>query len=494
MGAVVTANTLEAYKLIHAGQEALMEMENEGLTIDIAHCKKQSKRLQKIIKRKRETILRHPEGKKWKRVFRRKMNLQSNDQVAAVLYDHMDYECEEKTPSGKYSTSEESLMKTGSSMVKSLIDYRGLKKLKNTYINGYLEESVDGKLYPFFHLNIVDSFRSSCSKINFQNQPIRIPWKAEIVRKSVIAEKDFMLVEKDYGSQEVRVGTCYHQDPAMIKYNSDPTTDMHRDMCMRCFKLDMGEWTKDARYSAKNMFVFPQFYGDWYGNNARDMWAFIDKVSMQTKQGVAMKAHLRKHGIRSYEKFEKHIASVEEYFWEELFPDYAQWKKDHYKFYKKNGYVDYLTGFRVSGVMSKNEVINYPVQGAAFHCLLLALIIITRRCIEEGLRSRPIGQIHDSIVSKVHREEYNYYLKMCYDVMQKEVPKIWPWIIVPLEVEIETSPLEKSWYEKKEVLPGNPCHKCGALYLYRKTIDGKGMVVTCPRCGHEIHKSYRTIH
>ena len=65
------------------------------------------------------------------------------------------------------------------------------------------------------------------------------------------------------------------------------------------------------------------------------------------------------------------------------------------------------------------------------------------------MRSKVVGQIHDSIVSDVHRDELDDFVGKVRQVMGDEIRKAWAWIVVPLGVEIEVG--EKNWFEKKEI-------------------------------------------
>lgn len=282
-----------------------------------------------------------------------------------------------------------------------------------------------------------------------------------------------MLVEIDFSGVEVRIAACYNQDPVLIKDIIDPTRDMHRDMAMECYKLGLDEVDKKTRYNGKNKFVFPQFYGDYYVSCARSLWDAIHIQDLKTKQGVPLKKHLRKKGIASYPKFESHIKSVEDYFWGERFRVYDKWKERHWEEYQRNGYVDLKTGFRCGGFMTRNQAINYPVQGAAFHCLLWCLIQLHSWMKKINSKSKIIGQIHDSIVIMMHPDELNKILKKAYRIMEKEIRAHWPWIIVPLEVETEATPINGSWYLKKEIVK-EPC-SCGSNWIYKETKE-------CPIC------------
>ena len=150
--------------------------------------------------------------------------------------------------------------------------------------------------------------------------------------------------------------------------------------------------------------------------------------------------------------FEHHMKAVESDFWNNRFGEYGEWKKDWYNKYQKKGYFDTLTGFRIRGIMGKNDVINYPVQGAAFHCLLWSLTELQLRQLKKHkMQTKIVGQIHDSIVADVPIEEVADYIALARDVMCERVRKWAPWLIVPLDIEAEVTPEGGTWADKKEV-------------------------------------------
>ena len=179
-----------------------------------------------------------------------------------------------------------------------------------------------------------------------------------------------------------------------------------------------------------------------------------------------MKTHLKDAGLGNRKKFENHIKKVEEYFWGARYKVYGKWKEKQWKKYLKNGYVDLLTDFRCSGLMSKNEAINYPIQGAAFHCLLWSLIKINKWLKENKMFTLIGGQIHDSIFLDIYPPELEVVLENCIRIMTEEIRKYWSWIIIPLKVDVELSPIDGSWFLKKEVTKQDKC-KCGNSWLYK---------------------------
>ena len=275
---------------------------------------------------------------------------------------------------------------------------------------------------------------------------------------------------------------CYNKDPMLIKYINDPTTDMHGDMAAQIFFIDNFSKKIPAhailRSAAKNGFVFPEFYGDYYKNCAANLaceWGKLPKAGKwKPHQGILLEGmgdgnyylsdHLAKHGITELGDtvkkngrwettgFTKHLKDVEADFWGNRFKVYAEWKDQFYAEYLKNGYVDLLTGFRCSGVMDKKNVINYPVQGAAFHCLLRSFIEIDRISIAEKWDTRLVGQIHDSMVLDVNVDEFDYVVKTIQEVNCKRLLEFFPWIIVPMEVEVKARGVDESWAEKETII------------------------------------------
>ena len=101
--------------------------------------------------------------------------------------------------------------------------------------------------------------------------------------------------------------------------------------------------------------------------------------------------------------------------------------------------------------MERNSVINYPVQGSAFHCLLWSFIELDRIMRHEQWNTKLVGQIHDSILLDVYPPELDHVLKVIKRVTCHDLILNWPWIIVPLEIEAELSDVDLSWYHKKEI-------------------------------------------
>ena len=457
----INPNSIDAYKLMHQGTLAFARAEQQGIRLDMEYAENKKKHLTRKIKRLETKFKETKFYRHWEHSTMKTPNIDSNDQLATFLYKVKKLKPAHETSSGKGATDEDALTQLNIPELNDLLRIRKLKKIRDNYLEGFIREQVNGIIHPSYNLHLVRTFRSSCDKPNIQNIPKRDEEAMIICRKALFPRKGHQLMEIDYGSLEVRIAACYHQDPVMLKYIKDPTTDMHSDMAKQIFLIDNFDKSRSdhkfLRTAIKNGFVFPQFYGDYYVNCAKALavkWCGLSEGKWKPGQGVEFEGthladHLATYGICSLKDFTEHIKQIEFDFWNNRFKVYAKWKKRWWNTYQKNGYVDLLTGFRCSGLMSRNDAINYPVQGAAFHCLLWSFNEADRIMRKEKWKTRLIGQIHDAIILDVHPDEIKHVGKVIQRITCEDLPKAWTWINVPLEVEADLGDIDKSWAELK---------------------------------------------
>lgn len=478
----VTATTADAYKLMHDGALMLSRMEANGMRIDMEKLRENMKRCTKMS----EEALEELEGSKlmraWRKVFGRDVNIDSPDQLRHVLFDKLGCTPTAFTENGKPQTDAKALEDIEVEGVDALARYFKVRKIKGTFLKGIRTEQVNGRLHTVFNLHLARTYRGSSDSINLQNLPVRDQLAAELIRSVFIPHKrNRVLIETDFKGIEVGVAACYHKDPVMIKYITDPSKDMHRDMAVQCFclekvKLPFDYWKeKDpkkgngyvVRYCGKNMFVFPQFYGDYYAQCARSLWLQADRLNLTLPGGISVKAHLAKLGIKERGEcnpsskespkkgtFERHVQEVEHDFWNNRFSVYGKWRRDWYKQYVRRLEFTTLTGFTYRAAQSllrRNQVINYPVQGSAFHLLLWTAIQAQRRIDKTRRDVMLVNNIHDSLISDVHEDDVEWYLRTIKRITSDMMYETFKWINVPLEVEIEMAPPGASWFHKKGI-------------------------------------------
>lgn len=453
--------SLEAYQLLHDGTLALADIEGHGIRIDVEYLDRTLLEVAEQIKTLKQELRGDAVYAKWRRIFGEKTNITAPDQLRHMVYEVMNVPIQYLTDSKKPSVKASALQEVDNPFIHKILTIRKLEKIHGTFLTGIRRNTIGEYLHASYGLHIAATYRSVANDPNFQNFPVRDKAASKIIRTCFIPRKGHVLIESDYSGIEVRIAACYHRDPMMLAYIEDETKDMHRDMAAQIYMMGIDQVTKESRHAAKNQFVFPQFYGDYYINCARAMWESVGRYDLKTADGIPLKDHLLAHGIKRMGRcdpdrkdiqsgsFEKHMKAVQEHFWNERFPKYNAWKERWYQKYLKNGGFDTLTGFHIEGEMSKNDVINYPVQGSAFHCLLWALIRVNRWLKKSKMKSRLVGQIHDSMIGDVHKREVDDYVYHVRRIMVDELRKAWPWIITPIDVEFEIT--ETNWFEKKAI-------------------------------------------
>ena len=485
------------YQLQHHGAIALAQVENNGVRVDVAYMKEAIERVSARIEHNQKALREFDLYHDWRYMFGQKTSMGSRTQMAKVL------DKRGLLPKGATNLDADVLAQIDHPFIEKYLEVEKLKKLNSTYLQSTLDEtSPDGFCRAFYNLHLATTFRSSGSNPNIQNQPIRDKLQGKMIRRGFLpTSDDYRIVEIDYSSIEVRVAAAYHQDPKMMTYLSDPSSDMHRDAACKMFICEPDQVHKTSRFVGKNGFVFPAFYGDYYASMAGGIWKQLVADKPVLSCGKLVIDHLAEKGITELgacdpEKepvrgtYEHHLKEVEDWFWLDNFTQYDTWKKHWYKQYQNRGWFQGFSGFTFSGVMRRNIVINSPVQSAAFHCLLWSLIKVQKIMNKRKWKSKIIGQIHDSLIADVHKDEYEDYLALAKEVMTTRMKQHWAhvartndiqWTMppergyksktfdyelldwkgqdnhndplgeIPIDVEAEATPLGGSWYEKEVV-------------------------------------------
>lgn len=450
----------EAYNLFHDGILSLARAERQGIRVDTDYVESALKR---INKKKKNIIIEFKDTKffhDWDKSVRGTVNINSPVQLATFLYKVKGLTPKKKTKTDKGSTDEEALSQLNIPAINKLLESKKFKKTEDV-LKGFLREQVDGYIHPFFNLHIARSYRSSSDNPNLQNIPIRDEVAMKYTRSALYPRPGHQLFEIDFKGIEVAINACYNKDTNLINYVSDLSSDMHGDMAKQIFLINKFDKSKPdhdkLRKATKNGFVFPEFYGDYYGNCAEHLactWGELTKTRWKPGQGISVENKnlsdlFIKNGITSFKKFTNHIKEIEQIFWEERFPEYAKWKVNWYKQYQRKGYFDLLTGFRCSGVMDSKAVCNYPGQGTAFHCLLWSLNKSDHLMRTERWDTKIISQIHDSILLDVHPDELQRIARKIKKITTVDLPEAWKWINVPLEVDAELCEVDRPWSTKQ---------------------------------------------
>lgn len=446
-----------ARKFFQQGAIELAWAQIYGLRADEEYYHTQTEQLQAQIEEKNNYLLNHESAEQFNHEYGRTINLGSNDDIGKLIKliaseDDLTY-----TDKRNVKVDKTALERLDLEFTNELLALRKLDKVRNTYLAQFEREICNSELHSIFNLFIPRTYRGSVSNPNFQNIPTRDEFSKNVCRGGLLPRPGHRILEPDFSGIEVAISACYNQDPNLIKYVSDKSTDMHRDSAADIWMINAtpAQWKdadtlKKVRFFSKNCWVFPQFYGSYYGNCAKDLWK--NSKGLVTHEGIPLREHARNHGIYNLSDLTDHLQGVEEKFWNVRFGVYKQWKEEINALYRKQGYIDTLTGFRLEGSwMSPKEVSNYPIQGSAFHILLWTLIQVAIWLRKNKMDTRIIGQIHDSMVLDAHPDEAKDVLEYIIYIGTVKTREVFKWINVPLEIEVDACKVDEPWSKKKEI-------------------------------------------
>ena len=389
--------------------EVLKSMEQEGITIDDEGLKKYSVDLGETLVELEQKI---------KAEAGIDFNIDSPKQLGEVLFDHLELSTKaKKTKTGQYATGEDILQKLKHKhvIIPMILEYRQLRKLKNTYVDPLPElmDETDGRIHTSYMQTVAATGRLSSNNPNLQNIPIRTD-KGKEIRKSFISRgKDFQLMAADYSQIELRIIAALSEDENMIDAFKNGH-DIHSATAAKVFNVNLEDVTREERSSAKAV-----NFGIIYGQSA---------FGLSQNLGISRKEA-------------KQI--IDSYF--EQYPTIKGYMDGMVKSAREKGYVETIMKRRrylkdinsanavVRGFAERNAV-NAPIQGSAADIIKLAMIGVHGAMQEQGLKSKMLLQVHDELVFDVHTDEIETLKKLVKNEMESAVE-----LAVPLDVEIEVA-------------------------------------------------------
>lgn len=348
-------------------------------------------------------------------------NINSPKQLGEVLFETMKLPGGKKTKTG-YSTAADVLEKLAPEhpIIKDILEYRGLTKLKSTYADGlavYIGE--DKRIHTNFNQTITATGRISSTEPNLQNIPMRMELGRQI-RKVFVPREGYLFMDADYSQIELRVLAHMSGDEQLIEaYHMDQ--DIHRITASKVFHTPFEEVTDLQRRNAKAV-----NFGIVYGISSF---------------GLSQDLSISKKEASEY---------IEQYF--ATYPKVKEFLDRLVSEAKDKGYVTTMFGRRrpVPELSSSNFMqrsfgeriaMNSPIQGTAADIIKIAMIRVWRGLAEAGLKSRLILQVHDELLIETVKEEEAQVRKILEENMKTAAK-----LKVSLEVDLHTG---DNWYEAK---------------------------------------------
>lgn len=349
-------------------------------------------------------------------------NINSPKQLGEALFEKLALPYGKKTKTG-YSTSAEILenLRDEHPAVAAILEYRTLSKLKSTYCDGLTKViAADGRIHSSFNQTETRTGRISSTEPNLQNIPTRTDVGREL-RRFFRAQRGWTLIDADYSQIELRVLAHVANDQTMIDAFLNHE-DIHRTTASQVFNLPPELITPLLRSRAKAV-----NFGIVYGISAFSL---------------AKDIHVSRAEADAYIKgYMKHYTGVAEYMRRIVAEA------------RENGFAETMFGRRryLPELASSNFNLrsfgervarNMPIQGTAADIIKIAMIRVSSRLREEGLRSRLILQVHDELIVEAPEEEAVRAAEILQNEMEHAVE-----LSVPLTVDVH---LGKTWFETKE--------------------------------------------
>lgn len=418
----------------------LVMTEEKGLPVDLAYAQEMSDKFTKEAKVLEGKISRCPEVKKFEARFHR-FDPGNPDQVFKLMReickrDEVVVAADSRRGSEeRETTGTDVLSKIPKDEVPSahmILELRQVEKLLSTYVAPILDGkliSPDGLIHATYNSMRTVTGRLAATDPNVQNYPKR---KYAEIRGVICAPEHHIFMAADYGQVEARVIGMASEDKNLVKYLWTGY-DIHgywadrilkeepawKDYLIGMFGVngdDMKLIRKLGRQEAKNKWVFPQFFGSSFRSCSQDLG-----ISMDVAEDLANE------------------------FWDE-FQGVKKWQDKLLQFYEKNLYVETLTGRRRRWAMTKNEIINMPIQGTASDIVTEAMMALSERSLLEGNpHLQPNLNVHDDLSGLPPIEGLTDHI---HEVVTEMCKPRFDFINVPLIVEVSTG---ARWNELKEV-------------------------------------------
>ncbi|MCX6317611.1 MAG: DNA polymerase I [Bacteroidetes bacterium] len=374
--------------------KVLVDMEYEGIKIDVDFLADYSKELEKDAKRAEESVYKQAGVR---------FNLASPKQLGEVLFDKLKLDpSAKKTKTGQYQTGEDVLLKLaakGNPIVDDILAFRELTKLKSTYVDSLplLINNKTGRVHTTYGQAVAVTGRLASNNPNLQNIPVRTERGKEIRKAFIPRDNKHILLSADYSQIELRIVAAISGDNNMCKAFVDGT-DIHTATAARVYNVPVNEVTKEMRYKAKSV-----NFGIIYGQGA---FGLADNLGISRTEA--------KEIIDNYKK---------------EFPGIQQYMDNTINFARENGYVETLMGrkrwlrdinsanFTVRGFAERNAI-NSPIQGTAADMIKLAMQKVQAAMKKEKMQSKMILQVHDELVFDALKTEVSELKPLILENMQ----------------------------------------------------------------------------
>ncbi|UII77001.1 DNA polymerase I [Flagellimonas sp. HMM57] len=384
----------------------LADMETEGINLNEDFLNELSTVLDVDIKNLEQKIY---------KAAGEEFNIASPKQLGEILFNKLKLvDKPKKTKTGQYSTAEDvlSYLAKDHEIIQNVLDYRGLAKLKSTYVDALPNEvqQHSGRVHTDYMQTVAATGRLSSNNPNLQNIPIRTERGRQVRKAFIPRDENYTLLAADYSQIELRIIAALSEEDTMIEAFKNGE-DIHASTASRVFNVPIEEVTREQRSNAKTV-----NFGIIYGVSAFGLSNQTDLTRAESKE------------------------LIETYY--KTYPKLRNYMGEQVDFARDNGYVQTVLGRRrylkdingsnavVRGAAERNAV-NAPIQGSAADIIKIAMINIHKKLSEGDYKTKMLLQVHDELVFDAYKPELEEVKTMIKTEMENAYT-----LAVPLDVEV----------------------------------------------------------
>lgn len=337
---------------------------------------------------------------------------------------------------------------------------RTVDKWLSTYIDGFLNRLVDGRVHTSIDLSGAVSGRVSSDMQQQPKEALKDEDGNELYhpRRAILNDEGYELFFFDYSQQELRVQAYY-----TLLCSTGDVKLLRAYMPFKCTSLITGE-----EFDYKDKEVLARWNsGEWMDEND-DIWSPTDVHSETTFTAFPQLnrdvnhpdfKHFRKLGkvcnfLKNYQggveaimdqlDVSEEIATTLDRAYYATFPNVREYQKWVVNTLHKQGYIEGLYSRRYYMKNSKwfYKAGNYLIQGSCADMVKSVELKVDKLLL--GTKSSFVMPIHDEIVLRIHKDEM-YLVDKVKEIMD-DVPEV-PWVPMVCEVEHTST----NWADKEEL-------------------------------------------
>lgn len=430
------------------------------------------------------------------------INISSPTQLAILFYDIL--KIEPPDPKKPRGTGEDILVKIDNDIARAILEFRGIDKLINTYIDK-LPNCVnpkDGRVHCKFNQYGADTGRMSSSDPNLQN----IPSHNKDIRKMFVASDGYVLMSSDYSQQEPKAlaALCKQDGDSQMYDTFMQGKDLYSEIASKAFNVpyeDCKEFRPDgttnkegkARRTQAKSILLGALYGRGVESIAEQLKCSTDDAQ-QIKDSVfrgfpaikrfedesknmcaelgfvttiaGRKRRLPDYSLSRYDfKWENGVSPYDDPLdFDNINSDIGvPYDRQDYYLAKLNKKINFQARQKIFEEANKEniwivdnfkkisqaerQIVNSRIQGSAADLTKLAMIELNNHARLKELGFRLLIPVHDEVIAECPEENVKECSELLATVMSSAAERL---LQMPIKCDVE---ITKAWYG--ETIDGN---------------------------------------